>query len=113
MDRYGHFDLLTAGEPTEISMKQSPLQRVDLPVLKDHVVDAFARDIQGEYGVDARVGTKYRGKLLKIGRCRQRFCTAAVNHDRDLAFCPQPAVHIFSATFTFLSFYYNFFCHNP
>ena len=45
-------------------MDHSPPDRIDLTVLKNDVVDAFALDIERKDGIDARIRSKDGSKFL-------------------------------------------------
>jgi hypothetical protein len=92
-------------------MNEPTTDRIDLPVLEDHVVNALACNVERENGVDAGVRAKDRGKVLKFRDSRERLRAAAIDDDRYFPLCPQTAVYVLSLFVTLLSFNNYFLCH--
>ena len=63
MDRNGHLDLFALSKATKIGMNQPSPDRIDLTVLKNDIVDAFALDIEREHGVHTGVRTQDRRQI--------------------------------------------------
>src|SRR5215204_2175808 len=112
MDRNGHLDLFSASKAAEIGVDQTSSDRIDLPVLKDHIVDALARNIERKYRVHTGIGSQNSREILKLGARRERLGSTTVNNDRNLSTGAKPTIRVLSAFITLFSFNYNFLCHN-
>lgn len=94
MNRNRHLDFLPACKTSQISMKHSACNRINLPILKDYVMDTVAFDIKRKDCVYAGICPDNGRQILQIGNRADAFAAATVNDDRDFALFPQTAVII-------------------
>src|SRR5687767_4954385 len=111
MDRDRHLDLFALCKPTKICVHEASSDRIDLPILKDHVIHAFPGDVEREDRIHASIRTKHRSEFLQIGKSRNTLCSTTVNDYGHFAFFAETPVHVLSADFLLLSLNYKFFCH--
>ena len=104
MDRNRHLDLFALCKSAKIGMDQPSPDRIDLPVLKNNVVDAFALDVKRKNRVDTRIRSQNRRQIAQRRSRRQAFRSAAVNDDRNLSCSTKPAGLVLAAGSRFSAF---------
>src|SRR6185503_18057964 len=100
---------LTYNESRQVSMNQTTLHRIDLPIVKHHFAHAHALDIDREDRISSGFRAQDRSQFSKRSDGSNSFPVTTINREGHHAFAPRTPRIVLAATVAQLCLHLVFF----